>query len=115
VATIEMERGDLVVRLTPLEQLAAMRHEVRLPWSSIESISVDDDPWCALRGIRAPGASIPGVAAYGVRRLTGHRPDFAALHGRGPAVRVELGPESHFARLVISVDDPQATVAALRV
>jgi hypothetical protein len=115
VAAIEIERGDLIVRLSRLEQLAALRHELRVPCSAIEMICVDPDPWGALRGMRAPGTGIPGMIAYGVRRLTGRRPDFAALYGRGPAVRVELGPPSPFGRLIVSVADPVATVAALRV
>lgn len=115
MAAIEIERGDLIVRLSPLEQLAALRHEVRVPYGAVDAVCVDPDPWGALRGMRAPGTGIPGVIAYGVRRLTGRRPDFAALYGRGPAVRVELGPGSPYGRLIVSVVDPDATVAALRV
>ncbi len=114
MAAIDIERGDLIVRLSGLEQMAALRHEVRLPVSTMVSACVDSDPWGAMRGIWAPGTGIPGLLAYGVRRLTGRRPDFAAVHGRGPAVRVELGTGSPFGRLVVSVADPHATVAALR-
>ncbi len=91
-----------------------MRGDVRVPLSAVEAISVDVDPWCALRGIRAPGTGFPGMAAYGVRRLTGDRPDFAAVHGRGPAVRIELSSDAAYRRLLVTVTDPDATVAALR-
>ncbi len=114
MAAIVVERGELIVRLAPLEQLAALRHELRVPVSAVQTVCVDPDPWGALRGVRAPGTGIPGVVAYGVRRMTGQRPDFAALSGRRPAVRVELGEDAHFGRLVVSVADPEATVAALR-
>jgi hypothetical protein len=114
VAVLEVHRDELVVRLTTLERLAAMRREVRVPLGSVRSICADPDPWSALRGFRAPGTGIPGVIAYGVRRLTGSAPDFAAVHGRGPAVRVDLAPGARFSRLVITVADARSTVAAVR-
>ena len=46
--------------------------------------------------------------------ITGDRPDFAAVHGRGPAVRVELGAEAAFGRLLVTVEDPEGTLDALR-
>jgi len=109
-----VQRNELVVSLSGLERLAALRTDVRVPLSSVEAVAAEPDPWCALRGFRAPGTGIPGVIAYGVRRMTGARPDFAAVHGRGPAVRVELRPQARFGRLVVTVDDPPATVAAIR-
>ena len=77
-------------------------------------MSAEQDPYSALRGIRAPGTGVPRMCAYGVRLMTGGRPDFAAVHGRGPAVRVELGPDAPFGRLLVTVDDPQTEVAALQ-
>jgi hypothetical protein len=109
-----VQQDELVVSLSGLEQLAALRHDVRVPLSAIQAVQAEPDPWCALRGFRAPGTGIPGVIAYGVRRMTGARPDFAAVHGQGPAVRVELAPHARFGRLVVTVDDPQATVDAIR-
>jgi hypothetical protein len=97
-----------------LERLAACRRDVRVPLGAVTAVQTDLDPWCALRGVRAPGTGIPGMIAYGTRRMTGARPDFAAVHGQGPAVRVELAPEAQFGRLVVTVDDPQATVTAIR-
>jgi hypothetical protein len=54
------------------------------------------------------------VIAYGVRRATGGRPDFAAaLRGR-PVVRVELDPPSPFARLVVWVPDADSAASTVR-
>ncbi len=113
MATLAIQGSDLCVCLTGLEKLAAMYSGVRVPLSAVSTIAVEPNPWGALRGIRAPGTGIPGVIAYGVRRATGARPDFAALHGRGPAIRVELGPMARFERLLITVADPAGTVAAV--
>jgi hypothetical protein len=111
---LQVHRDELVVTLSSWERVAAMRREVRVPLGAVRSICADPDPWSALRGIRAPGTGIPGVIAYGVRRLTGAGPDFAAVHGRGPAVRVDLGPGAPFSRLLVTVADPRSTVEAVR-
>jgi hypothetical protein len=113
VATLVVQRDELIVRLSGVECAAAMRREIRVPLASIESVCADPDPWSALRGIRAPGTGIPGVVAYGVRRVTGGAPDFVAVHGRGPAVRVELAPGAPYGRLVVTVEDVESTVAAV--
>ena len=113
MATLMLDGPDLVVRLSPLEKLAAFRGNVRVPLHAVRSAQAEPDPWSALRGIRAPGTGIPGVIAYGARRFDGG-PDFAAVLGSRPAVRVDLDGESPFARLVVSVADPDSTVAAIR-
>jgi hypothetical protein len=103
-----------VVSLTAMERVAAMKREVRVPLAAVRGVCADPDPWSAVRGVRVQGTGIPGVAVYGVRRMTGDRPDFAALHGRGPAVRVELTAGARYRRLLVTVADPDATVAAVR-
>jgi hypothetical protein len=113
MATLAIQGDELVLRLNPFERLAAMHGDVRIPLGVVREVSLESDPWCALRGIRAPGTGLPGVIAYGVRRGTGGRPDFAAVLGRGAAVRVELADRAAYGRLLISVPDPQATVAAV--
>lgn len=114
MASLEVLSGELIVRLSGVERAAAMRREVRVALSSVTSVCAEPDPWGALRGVRAPGTGIPGVAVYGVRRVTGGAPDFAAVHGRGPAVRVDLAPGAPFGRLLVTVEDAQRTVDAVR-
>jgi hypothetical protein len=112
VAVLTVQRDSLVVALSFFEQLAAFRGDVRVPLSLVSAIRVEERPWSALRGFRAPGTGLPGVLAYGTRLVTGGAPDFAALHGRGPAVRVDLCAGAPFGRLLVTVDDPVTTVAA---
>lgn len=112
MAVLSTDRDTLVVGLSFVERLAAFRGDVRVPLRKVSSITVDEHPWRALRGFRAPGTGVPGVLAYGTRLVTGGAPDFAALHGRGPAVRVDLAPGAPFGRLLVTVNDPVGTVAA---
>ncbi len=103
----------MVVRLSAAEQLLAFRGDVSVPLNAIRSVEVEPDPFGALRGIRAPGTGWPGVIAYGVRRYAGGR-DFAAVRSKRPALRIDLDDSSPFARLLISIDDPQAWVEMIR-
>jgi hypothetical protein len=114
MAVLEVHQDALVVTLSGWERVAAMKREVRVPLAAVRGVCADPDPWSAVRGMRVAGTGIPGVAVYGVRRMTGDRPDFAAVHGRGPAVRVELTTGARYRRLLVTVADPDATVAALR-
>jgi hypothetical protein len=71
-----------------------------------------DDAWPELRGFRAPGTGLPDVIAVGTGRGSFGK-DFAAVHGTGPAVVVELaGAEFH--RLVVTSDDAASVAAAIR-
>ncbi len=114
MAVVTTDGNQLVVSLSGWERLPAFRGDVRVPLAAVRSVTVEAQPWNALRGVRAPGTGIPGVIAYGVRRLTRDRPDFAAVHGHRPALRVELDPPSPFAQLLVTVSDAQASSIWLR-
>ncbi len=108
-----VEGSDLVVRLNPLEKIAALRGNVRVPLAAVRAVDLDPHPWADLRGMRAPGTGVPGVISYGRRRFAGGK-DFAAVLGGRPVVRVDLDDSAPFARLIISARNAQASVAAVR-
>ena len=113
MASLVIERDELVVRLSQLEQLAAQRGDVHVPLGSVTQIRTEKCPYELLRGLCRPGTGVPRRLAYGVRLWTGDRPDFAALHGPGPAVRVDLSNAAPFGRLLVTVTDPGTAVATL--
>jgi hypothetical protein len=112
MAKLIVDGPDLVVHMSSLEKLGALRGDVRIPLSTVRSAEIEPHPWGALRGIRV-GTGIPGVIALGIRRFAQGQ-DFTAVVGGKTAVRVDLSQESPFARLVVSVDDPDSTLAAIR-
>lgn len=103
MADLAVEGAAVVVRLTPLEKLGAMRGDVRVPLTAVTAVRVSEDPWSELRGMRMPGTGIPGVIALCTLRGAGVR-DFAAVYGRRPAVVVEASG-ADFGRLTVSCDD----------
>jgi hypothetical protein len=113
VAKLIVDGPDLVVQMSSLEKLGAFHGDVRVPLSTVRSAEIEPHPWTAVRGIKAAGTGIPGVIVLGTRRFL-HGKDFAAVVRGRPAVRVDLSDESPFSRLVVSVDDPDSTLAAIR-
>jgi hypothetical protein len=112
VAELRADGAGIVVGLSPLEKLGALRGDVRVPLSAVVAVWVSDDPWSELRGIRAPGTGVPGVNSLCTCRGRGFT-EFAAVYGRAPAVVVELSG-AEFDRLIISRRDAEATVQRLR-
>jgi hypothetical protein len=63
------------------------------------------------KGIRAPGAHVPGLFVGGTFHVHGERV-FWDVHDPAKAVVIELADE-RYARLIIEVADPRATVALI--
>jgi hypothetical protein len=107
VADLVVDDTEVVVRLSPLEKVGAMRGDVHVPLSAVTGVRVSDDPWSELRGVRMPGTGLPGVISLCTRRGPGVR-DFAAVYLRLPAVVVETSG-ADFDRLIISRRDAEQT------
>jgi hypothetical protein len=113
MARLIVDGSDLVVGLSWLERLGAAHKDVRVPLRAVRSAVAEPNPWQALRGVKLAGTGIPGVAVLGTRYFTGGR-DFVAIRNGRPAVRVELGDDSPYGQLLVSVSDADSTVAAIR-
>jgi hypothetical protein len=105
MARLVVDGSDVVVRLSRLEKLGALRGDVRIPLASVIAVRVSDDPWSELRGIRAPGTAFPGVISLCTLRGFGFR-YFAAVYRRQPAVVIE-SEGAPFDRVVISCANPR--------
>jgi hypothetical protein len=112
MATLTVDGPDLVVRLNWLEKIGAVHGNLRVPVRAVRSATLDPDPWGNVGGVKVAGTGIYRVAAYGTRYRRDGR-EFTAVLGRRPAIRVELGGESPFSQLVVSVADAENTVAAI--
>ena len=108
MADLVVDGTFLSLAMSRVEHLEGFRGDLRAPLDSVTSVRAADDPWSELRGMRAPGTGLPGVIAVGTRRGSFGK-DFAAVHGKGPAVVVEFAGQE-FQRWVLTVDDPTAVV-----
>jgi hypothetical protein len=109
---LRIDGDELVLALSRLEKLEALHGDVRLPLDKVRHVRVVIDPWSELRGVRAPGTGIPRVIAMGSRRSSFGK-DFAAVHGAGSAVVVDLCSEARYHRLVVTDENAQRVAAAI--
>ena len=103
---MQIDGTDLVLHLRAIEKAEGAHGDIRVPLSAVTAVRAVDDPWPELRGIHAPGTGLPNVVAVGTRRGKFGK-DFAAVHGKGPAVVVEL-EGADYERLVVTLDDAAA-------
>ncbi len=107
MAELIVDGGDLWVLMKRGEAFWAFHRPFRVPLSAVRAVSTPQKPWLDLRGWRSTGVTFRGKLALGTRRH-GSGYDFVALHGWGPAVRVDLNG-AKYGQLVVSVPDPEAT------
>jgi hypothetical protein len=104
MAHLVVDGEELVVRLRAREKVAAFHADVRVPLSSVRSVSAPDIAWVQMRGWRMAGIAIPGLVALGTRRH-GNGYDFTAVHRQRPAIQVDLNGPPRWQRLLVSVDE----------
>ncbi|MFJ6211751.1 hypothetical protein ACIQGZ_00135 [Streptomyces sp. NPDC092296] len=114
MAEIVIDGPRLTVRLSGWQKVEALHGDVTVPLTEVRAVSVLQDPLGAPRGLRVPGTDLPGVVKAGTWRSS-HAGRQFVLASRGErGVRVDLSGDGSFDVLLISVPDPEATVAALR-
>jgi hypothetical protein len=111
VASFEIDGDALRLQMSWIEKLEGMAGNVAVPLATVAAVRTVPTAWPELRGVRAPGTGLPGVIAVGTRRGAFGK-DFAVVHGKGPAVVVEL-EGAPYGRLVATVPDPQATATMI--
>jgi hypothetical protein len=111
VAELHPEGDELVLDLLAHEKAEGFHGDIRVPLAAVTAVRVVDHAWPEPRGLRAPGTGLPNVFAVGTHRGSFGK-DFAAVHGKGPAVVVDLS-DAEFGGLVVTTDDAAATAAAI--
>jgi hypothetical protein len=112
MVTVSIEGDRVRFEVEGWDKLWALKSQLEIPLEHIDSARVDPEPargWW--HGIRLPGSQIPGVLTAG----TFYQHDgavFYDVHDPERTIVLELNHE-HYTRLVIEVDDPDATVAQL--
>ncbi|MFD5601404.1 hypothetical protein ACFWHR_15270 [Leucobacter sp. NPDC058333] len=128
MARVEVHPDRVVIKLTAAEKFASMRRrDIVLDRSAISSAIVTNDPWIWVRGVRAPGAALPGTLAAGTWRTFTGRDFVLARRGRD-AVVIDFETPEHaddedhgwhgefdqFSRVIVSTVHAGDLIQALR-
>ncbi|HET8719001.1 MAG TPA: hypothetical protein VFM50_14755 [Nocardioidaceae bacterium] len=111
MATLSARNGTLAVRFTRVEKVFGLLRDHDYPLSAVLSVATEPDGLGAVRGIRAPGLGLPGVARIGTFYSSDGKTLASVTRDRG-AVIVRLVGEK-FDRLVIGADDPRGCAREL--
>jgi hypothetical protein len=105
MANLIIDDHVVVVSLSAMEKVEALHGNVTVPRSAVTRTRIVSDGMAEVHGVRAPGTGLPGVIMVGLwRSETGAT--FAACHGRGPAIVIDLDG-AQFDRLVVTIGDPE--------
>jgi hypothetical protein len=113
VTEVELTRDALVVHVQGMDRLWALKSRLEIPLAHVVGAEVNPgvaQGWS--RSIRAPGTHVPGVIAAGTFYQEGERV-FWDVHDPESTVVIHLENDV-YARLVIEVDDPPSTAAAIQ-
>lgn len=115
MSSVTVRDCALRIELTVPERVFSLHGaNIDVPLSEIRSVRIVPDIHGQLRGLRMPGAGIPGLLAIGTWRGTADGRtfhDFALIHRAGPGVVVTT--TGYYARLLIGSDEPEVLVADL--
>ncbi|MFF4778029.1 hypothetical protein [Microtetraspora fusca] len=111
MARVQIDGDTLVVVIEGLDKLWALKSRLTIPLSNVRGATHDPGVIMESKGVRAPGTHVPGVITAGSFHLDGERV-FWDVQNPAKAVVIELADE-RYARLVVQVDDPRATVALI--
>jgi hypothetical protein len=111
MATIEIRDDRLVVEVHGIDRLFVLRSELAVPLAHVAGIaSAEADAREWYKGFRM-GTNIPGVLTAGSFYHHGGWA-FWDVHDPAKALGIDLHDE-HFKRLIVQVEDPAATIAAV--
>ena len=110
---VELTENALIVHVRGVDRLWALKSRLEIPLAHVVCAEVDPEVAQGWRkGLRAPGTHVPGVITAGTFYQEGERV-FWDVHDPERTVVIHLKDE-RYARLVIEVDDPHATAAAIQ-
>lgn len=108
MARVHITTDRLIVEVQGWHRLWALRRGFEIPLTHVRGVTADPGAAGEPKGLRAPGAHIPGVLAVGTFYRHGERV-FWDVRNPGRVVVIQLTGE-RYDRLVVEVADPRATV-----
>jgi hypothetical protein len=112
VTEVEIDGDTLIVQVKGMDRLWSLKSRLEIPLSHVLGAETDQEVSLQhSKALRAPGTHLPGVIMAGSFYQEGDRV-FWDVRDPEKAIAIRLEDE-RYARLVIEVEDPTSTVAAI--
>lgn len=113
MADIEITQRLLVVNVTGIDRLLALKSRLEVPLAHVAGVELRPEAARAWwHGFRMPGTQIPGVVTAGSFYQSGECV-FWDVHDPDKTIAIQLRDE-YYTKLVIQVEDPKATATAIK-
>lgn len=116
MTNVEIQDDQLVARIQGLDQVLALSSELRIPLTHVRGAAVSPPEvrrrWRNPLRVKVLATDLPYVVMAGSFIFLDGEHAFWDVHHPDRTIVVELDHE-RFAKLVLEVEDPQATVAAI--
>jgi len=114
MAEVELTEDTLIIHVRGMDRIFALKSRLEIPLSHVQGAEVDPElghpEWW--KSLRLTATRIPWVVTAGTFYQDGERV-FWDVHDPKKVVVIRLSDE-RYARLVIGVEDPPATAAAIQ-
>jgi hypothetical protein len=111
VANLRIDTDAVTVHLSAAEKAESLHGDMTYPRTAITGVRVASTGLDEVQGFKLLGSSIPAVMKVGTFRSE-RGSTFAACHGNGPAIVIDLVGE-HYDRIVVTLDDPEQVASQL--
>jgi hypothetical protein len=112
VANLLISADSVTVQLSAWEKGEALHGNLTFPRSAITGVRVMSSCLDEVDGFKLVGSGIPGAVKVGTWRGGQGGSTFAACHGNGPGLVIDLAGE-HYDRIVVTLDDAEVLAAQL--
>jgi hypothetical protein len=111
MASVTVDGTQLIVEIAGVDKILALKRKLTIDLAHVRGATFDPGAVREPKGIRAPGAHVPGVIVAGTFRRDGER-TFWDVHNGDKAVVIEL-VDDEYDRIIVEVDDPRGVVQAV--
>jgi hypothetical protein len=108
MVTISIDGDNLMVVVSGIGKVLALRSELTVPLKHVVSAKLDPKATSLPKGLKGPGTRVPGLIYAGTFHKDGEKV-FWDVRKSDCAIVIELKNED-FKQLVVEVKDPKATL-----
>jgi hypothetical protein len=108
-ARVDVREDHLLIELQGIDQVAALRRTLVVPFSTIEGVACEAPEWPKLGSVRV-GTHVPGRIAAGAFRQDGGRQFIDIGRDTRQALRLTLRGHPEFDAVEIATDEPERIV-----